>query len=65
MLRGTFERQLSRLEEEVLVLGSLVSQALDEAVRALRERDLETARRLIAGDRTQPGARCRPRDQYL
>jgi phosphate transport system protein len=51
MLRGTFERQLSRLEEDVLILGSVVSQALDEAVKALRERNLEAARRLIAGDR--------------
>jgi len=51
MLRKTFEEALQRLQDEVLVLGSMVEKALMESVESLKRRDLEAARRLIAGDR--------------
>jgi phosphate transport system protein len=51
MLRQTFERDLQRLQDEVLVLGSMVKKAILEAVESLKNRDREAARRLIAGDR--------------
>jgi len=51
MVRQTFERELQRLQDEVLVLGSMVENALIESVEILKRRDLEGARRLIAGDR--------------
>ena len=51
MVRETFERELQRLQDEVLVLGSMVENALIESVEILKRRDLEGARRLIAGDR--------------
>jgi len=51
MPRQTFERELQRLQDEVLVLGSMVENALIESVEILKRRDLEGARRLIAGDR--------------
>ena len=50
MTRATFERELGRLHDETLALGSMVRQAISEAVDALMERDLETSRRLVAGD---------------
>jgi phosphate transport system protein len=51
MPRNTFERDLQRLQDDLLVLGSLVGDALAEAVDALKQQDLGRARRLIADDR--------------
>jgi phosphate transport system protein len=51
MLREAFERDLQRLQDEVLVLGSMVEKAIIESVEVLKRRDLEGARRLIAEDR--------------
>jgi phosphate transport system protein len=51
MTRETFDRELQRLQDEVLVLGSLVEKAIIESVELLKRRDLEGARRLIAEDR--------------
>jgi len=50
MLRQTFERELQGLQDEVLVLGSMVETAITESVEALKQRDLEKSRELIAGD---------------
>jgi phosphate transport system protein len=51
MVRETFERELQRLQDEVLVLGSMVEKAIIESVEVLKRRDLEGARHLIADDR--------------
>ncbi len=49
-MRETFERELRQLQDNLLALGSEVEEALAASVRALRERDLVTAHRIIAGD---------------
>lgn len=41
--RSTFHRELERLQDEVLVLGSMVEKATLRAVDALRERDIAAA----------------------
>ncbi len=51
MPRQTFEQSLQRLQDEVLVLGSMVEQVIIESVEVLKRRDAEAARHLIAGDR--------------
>ena len=51
MTRETFDRELQRLQDEVLVLGSLVENAIIESVELLKRRDTEGARRLIREDR--------------
>ena len=51
MIRETFERDLQRLQDEVLILGSMVENAIIESVEVLKRRDMEGARRLIAEDR--------------
>ncbi len=51
MLRQTFERELQRLQDEMLTLGSMVEKALLDSVDCLKRRDLEGSRRIIAGDR--------------
>jgi phosphate transport system protein len=51
MIREGFERDLQGLQDEVLVLGSMVEKAITKSVQVLKRRDLEEARRLIAEDR--------------
>ncbi len=50
MPRQMFDQELQRLQDQVLVLGNMVEKAIDEAVSTLKRRDLEGARRVIAGD---------------
>lgn len=50
MPRETFERELQELKYELLILGSIVEQAVRGAVEALKLRDLDSARRIYAGD---------------
>jgi phosphate transport system protein len=49
-MRRTFERGLENLQAEVLVLGSMVEQALTDSVDALKRRDENAARDLIVAD---------------
>lgn len=51
MIRETFDQELQRLQDEVMVLGSMVEQALVESVQALKDRDQETAQHLVDQDR--------------
>jgi phosphate transport system protein len=51
MTRESFELELQRLQDELLVLGSMVEKAIIGSVDTLKRRDLEGARRLIAEDR--------------
>jgi len=51
MPRETFERELQRLQDETLALGSMVENAITESVEMLKRRDMEGSRRLIAQDR--------------
>ena len=50
MVRETFEHELRRLQDEVLILGSIVEKALGDSVEALRRRDFKEAQRLIDQD---------------
>ena len=50
MPRETLDRQLHHLQEEVLLLGSMVEQAMLESVEALKRRDLNASRRIFAND---------------
>lgn len=45
------EREIGRLEDRVLALGSLVEKALLDSARTLKYRDMKRGRRLIADDR--------------
>ncbi|MGQ9458580.1 MAG: phosphate signaling complex protein PhoU [Anaerolineae bacterium] len=50
MPRLTLEQELQRLQDQVLVLGSMVGEALVESVRLLKARDIPGSKRLIAAD---------------
>jgi phosphate transport system protein len=51
MPRKTFDRELQRLQGEVLQLGETVERAIVQAVDALTQQDREASKQLIAGDR--------------
>jgi phosphate transport system protein len=57
MPRETFERELQRLQDEVLALGSMVEDAIIASVDTLKRWDWEGSRRLIAQDRRINGRR--------
>jgi phosphate transport system protein len=50
MARETFERQLQMMVDQVLVLGSMVEQAVLDALDAFKRRDLAAARRIYEAD---------------
>jgi phosphate transport system protein len=48
--RETFDRHLKELMDQVLVLGSMVEQAVNDSVQALVRRDQEASRKIYAAD---------------
>lgn len=50
MPRETLDRQIHHLQDEVLLLGSMVEQAMLEAVDALKRQDTVTANRIFQND---------------
>lgn len=50
MPRETLDRQIHHLQDEVLLLGSMVEQSTLAAVDALKQRDLEAAHRIYHDD---------------
>jgi phosphate transport system protein len=51
MVRESFERSLQRVQDDLLVMGSMVEEALVKAVDILKRQDLDAAQQLIAQDR--------------
>lgn len=50
MPRESFDRNLKELQDEVLILGSMVEKAIDRSMESLKKRDLNIARQVIADD---------------
>jgi len=50
MPRESLDRQIHQLQDEILLLGSMVEQANINAMDALKRRDTRSARRVMAGD---------------
>jgi len=48
--RSGFDREIQTLQDEVLLMGSMVEKQLDRAVTALQHLDQEAARRVIEAD---------------
>ena len=48
--RETLDRQINQLFDEVLVMGSMVEEAVIESVESLKQRDIEAARKIYYGD---------------
>ena len=48
--RETFDNELIRLRDDVLILGSMTEKAITRSVETLKRRDQEAARQIIADD---------------
>ena len=51
MLRKTFETEIKQVKDEVLLLGSMVEQAIIGSVESLKKRDLKASRQILENDR--------------
>jgi phosphate transport system protein len=51
MPRQTFEAEMQQVKDNVLMLGSMVEQALLDSVEALKKRDIKTAEKVFAEDK--------------
>ncbi len=50
MPRESFDRALKELQDDLLLLGSMVDQAIEKAVQALKNRDFDASHRIIEDD---------------
>jgi phosphate transport system protein len=48
--RTTFEHEIQELKDEIIILGSMVEQAMLDSVDALKKRDIDWSKKVIAGD---------------
>jgi len=51
MPREAYQRNLRELQDEVLVLGSMIEKALERSMQALKGRDLALAKQVLAEDK--------------
>ena len=51
MPREAYQRNLKELQDEVLVLGSMIEKALERSMQALKGRDLALAKQVLAEDK--------------
>jgi len=49
-IRSMYHKKLREIQDEVLVMGSLVSEAILRSIDALKNRDLDLAEQIVAGD---------------
>src|SRR5512139_2811277 len=50
-MRTGFHRQLRDIQDDMLIMGSMAQKAILRSVDALKSRDLDLARQIIADDR--------------
>jgi phosphate transport system protein len=50
-IRSAFHKKLREIQDDILIMGSMVSKATLLAIEALQKRDLELARQIIADDK--------------
>jgi phosphate transport system protein len=50
MARETFDEHLARTRDDLLAMGNLVEEAIEKAVQALINRDVDLAQQVIRGD---------------
>jgi phosphate transport system protein len=49
-IRTAFHRKLREIQNDVLVMGSIVEKAINSSIQALKERDMELANQIIKND---------------
>jgi phosphate transport system protein len=49
-IRTDFNKRLREIQDDILIMGSMVEKAITTSIKALKERDIELAQRLIDDD---------------
>jgi len=49
-IRTTFHKRLREIQDDVLIMGSIVEKAISRSIEALKKRDLDMAQQVIADD---------------
>jgi len=65
MTREAYQRNLRELQDEVLVLGSMIEKALERSMQALKGRDLDLAKQVLAEDKQVDKKRYEIEEQAL
>jgi phosphate transport system protein len=65
MPRQTFESEIQQVKDDVLVLGSMVEQALMDSVDALKKRDIKAAEKIFAEDKAINAKRFEIEDHLM
>jgi phosphate transport system protein len=50
-IRTTYHRKMKEIQNDLLMMGSMVEKAIYQSVNALKERDIDLANRVIADDK--------------
>ncbi len=48
--RGTLDRDLEQIQDDILRLGSMTEEAIQRSIKALKQRDVDLAQQIIAND---------------
>ena len=65
MTREAYQRNLRELQDEVLVLGSMIEKALERSMQALKGRDLDLAKQVLDEDKRVDKKRYEIEEQAL
>jgi phosphate transport system protein len=65
MVRKTFETEIQQVKDNVLILGSMVEQAIINSVDALKKRDIKAAEKIFTEDKEINKKRFEIEDQLM
>src|SRR4030042_3452692 len=49
-IRVTFHKRLGEIQDDILIMGSMVEKAISRSIEALKKRDFDMAHQVIADD---------------
>jgi phosphate transport system protein len=65
MLRAAYSHEIQELRDDVVAMSSMVDKAIARAIECLRRQDVQTAREIVAADRTINLHRWKVEEQAL
>ena len=65
MLRKTFETEIKKVKDDILMLGSMVEKAIIDSVSALKKRDIKASENILANDRAINKKRFEIEDELM
>lgn len=49
-IRSAYEKELQQIQDQMLIMASMVDRQIDRSIQALKNRDLDESRRVVADD---------------